>query len=84
VFYLYQDGGFNTGSAKMPPLSSAPTVGRRGLASYQLQMLIANRESEGSLLGSLKGKVLLWGGQRDSVFFLFCGSSGQVKRETPK
>jgi hypothetical protein len=51
VCFIYQDGGFNIGSAKMPPLSSAPTVGRRGLASYQPQMLIANRGSGGRATG---------------------------------
>ncbi|EFX81630.1 hypothetical protein DAPPUDRAFT_241932 [Daphnia pulex] len=47
----FKTGGGFAVSAKMPPLSSAPTVGRRGLASYQPQ-ISGQDQSVGTLSAS--------------------------------
>jgi hypothetical protein len=81
VFYLPRTAGF-AGSAKMPP---PPTVARRGLASYQPQMLIANRGwGEGTLLVLLQEEALLWGATTAKRFRLSDFRKLRYQGETPK
>ncbi len=80
VFYLPRTAGF-AGSAKMPP----PTVARRGLATYQPQMLIANRGwGEGTLLVLLSEEALLWGATTAKRFRLSDFRKLRYQGETPK